>query len=303
MKNKITSSILFLVPLLIFGQTINNFDSETSPDYWSHEISENADSTLSYINVSHVTDPVAEGAGAIQLDYSAHNIEAWGGYAKIFHMLGGGDDEPESPVGGTWKLSPEAGALKVGPGVDDGSWWASSLEDVTTRACYFDDEYVFNADGSFNNVLQDTTWLETWQGVTADGCGTPVAPHDGSNATTWEYNTGTGTVTLNGVGAYLGLPKVYNGGEITAANADTSIASITYDIAFSGAGNDTMTVSINFGPGYWTYKLVADVEAPVLSGTWKLAPEAGALKVGPAANDGSWWSSSEGDVTTRYNLA
>ena len=68
MKNKITSSILFLVPLLIFGQTINNFDSEPSPDYWSHEISENADSTLSYINVSHVTDPVSEGAGSMQLD-------------------------------------------------------------------------------------------------------------------------------------------------------------------------------------------------------------------------------------------
>ena len=269
MKNKITSSILFVVPLFIFGQTINNYDSEPSPDYWSHEISENADSTLSYVNVSHVTDPVSEGAGAMQLDYSAHNIEAWGGYAKIFHMLGGSDDEPASPVGGTWKLSPEAGALKVGPGVDDGSWWANSLEDVTTRACYFDDEYMFNADGSFNNVLQDTTWLETWQGVTAEGCGTPVAPHDGSNAATWEYNTGTGTVTLTGVGAYLGLPKVYNGGEITAANADTSIASITYDIAFSGADNDTMTVSINFGPGYWTYKLVADDSGQALAETWE----------------------------------
>jgi len=268
-KNKITSSILFVVPLFIFGQTINNYDSEPSPDYWSHEISENADSTLSYVNVSHVTDPVSEGAGAMQLDYSAHNIEAWGGYAKIFHMLGGSDDEPASPVGGTWKLSPEAGALKVGPGVDDGSWWANSLEDVTTRACYFDDEYMFNADGSFNNVLQDTTWLETWQGVTAEGCGTPVAPHDGSNAATWEYNTGTGTVTLTGVGAYLGLPKVYNGGEITAANADTSIASITYDIAFSGADNDTMTVSINFGPGYWTYKLVADDSGQALAETWE----------------------------------
>ena len=269
MKNKITSSILFVVPLFIFGQTINNYDSEPSPDYWSHEISENADSTLSYVNVSHVTDPVSEGAGAMQLDYSAHNIEAWGGYAKIFHMLGGSDDEPASPVGGTWKLSPEAGALKVGPGVDDGSWWANSLEDVTTRACYFDDEYMFNADGSFNNVLQDTTWLETWQGVTAEGCGTPVAPHDGSNAATYAYDAGAGTVTLTGVGAYLGLPKVYNGGEITAANADTSIASITYDIAFSGADNDTMTVSINFGPGYWTYKLVADDSGQALAETWE----------------------------------
>jgi len=184
MKNKITSSILFLVPLFIFGQTINNFDSEPSPDYWSHEISENADSTLSYVNVSHVTDPVSEGAGSMQLDYSAHNIEAWGGYAKIFHMLGGGDDDPASLIEGTWKMAPEAGALMVGPAANDGSWWSNSEEDVTIRACYFDDKYIFNADGSFNNVLDGETWLEAWQGVESDQCGAPVAPHDGSNAAT-----------------------------------------------------------------------------------------------------------------------
>jgi hypothetical protein len=38
--------------------------------------------------------------------------------------------------------------------------WLNSEEDVVTRACYFDDEYVFNADGSFNNVLGDETWIE-----------------------------------------------------------------------------------------------------------------------------------------------
>ena len=304
MKNKITSSILFLVPLLIFGQTINNFDSETSPDYWSHEISENADSTLSYINVSHVTDPVAEGAGAIQLDYSAHNIEAWGGYAKIFHMLGGGDDEPESPVGGTWKLSPEAGALKVGPGVDDGSWWASSLEDVTTRACYFDDEYVFNADGSFNNVLQDTTWLETWQGVTADGCGTPVAPHDGSNAATWEYNSGTGTVTLSGVGAYLGLPKAVNEGELSSDNPPAVPESITYNVTLSD-NNTTMTVVIECGTGvFWTYKLVADDSQQALAELWNPTFDNGITLMEMLPDEGEvWdWSGYDSISFSYYNL-
>ena len=86
MKKKITGSILILLPLLLFGQTIDNFDSEPYPGYWVHEISQAADSTLSYVNVSYVTDPVLEGTGAMQLDYSAHNIEAWGGYAKIYHM-------------------------------------------------------------------------------------------------------------------------------------------------------------------------------------------------------------------------
>ena len=297
MKNKITRSILLLIPLFVFGQTIDNFDALPEADYWGYEISENADSTLSFVNVSYVTDPVTEGDGAMQLDYSAHNIEAWGGYAKIFHMLGGSDDESGSPIEGTWKMAPEAGALMVGPAANDGSWWSNSEDDVVTRACYFDDEYVFSADGSFQNVLQDTTWLETWQGVAADGCGTPVAPHDGSNAATWEFDSGAGTVTLDGVGAYLGLPKAWNGGELSdPADAPDSII---YNITLSD-NNNTMTLVIECGTGvFWTFKLVADEEAPVLSGTWKMAPEAGALMVGPAANDGSWWSNSEDDVVTR----
>ena len=60
MKKKITGSILILLPLLLFGQTIDNFDSEPYPGYWVHEISQAADSTLSYVNVSYVTDPVLD---------------------------------------------------------------------------------------------------------------------------------------------------------------------------------------------------------------------------------------------------
>ncbi len=181
MKHKITSTILLMVPLFLFGQMIDNFDAVPDSGYWGYEISENADSTLSFVNVSYVADPVTEGSGAMQLDYSAHNIEAWGGYAKIFHMLGGGDDEPGSPVEGTWMMAPVAGALMVGPAPNDGSWWSNSEGDVTTRACYFDDEYVFGADGSFNNVQGTETWLEAWQGVESDQCGAPVAPHDRSD--------------------------------------------------------------------------------------------------------------------------
>ena len=294
MQNKTIVPIILLLPFLLFGQMINNFDAETEAGYWGHEISENADSTLSFINVSYITDPVSEGAGAMQLDYSAHNIEAWGGYAKIFHMIGGGDEEADSPIEGIWKISPEAGALMVGPAPNDGSWWSNSADDVNTRWCYFDDEYVFNANGSFNNVLQDTTWTEGWQGG-SDACGVPVTPHDGSNAATWEHDAATGTVTISGVGAYLGLPKVINGGELSdPANAPDSVV---YEITLNDGG-DSMMVAINFGAGYWTYKMVVSEESP-LAGTWKVSPEAGALKVGPGIDDGSWWQNSADDVITR----
>ena len=50
---------------------------------------------------------------------------------------------PAMELAGTWKLAPVEGAFKVGPNPDDGSWWQNSADDVTTRACLFDDGYVF----------------------------------------------------------------------------------------------------------------------------------------------------------------
>jgi hypothetical protein len=153
--------------------------------------------------------------------------------------------------GTAWRVAPQAQALAVGPTQGSAAWWSNSLGDVTTRACFFDDEYVFNADGSFSNVLGADTWLEAWQGSTPDGCGTPVAPHDGSAMATWSYDDVAGTITINGTGAFLGLAKVYNGGELTSpANA---VPSITYDVAFTG--DSIMTIDINFGVGYWRYIL------------------------------------------------
>jgi hypothetical protein len=62
-------------------------------------------------------------------------------------------------------------------------------------------------------------------------------------------------LTLNGVGAYLGLAKVYNGGELNSpANAPASIA---YPVALNTAG-DTMTIDINYGTGFWHFVLVKD---------------------------------------------
>ena len=76
---------------------------------------------------------------------------------------------------GSWSIAAEAGALGVGPAQGDISWWSNSEQDVTTRACFFDDTFVFGADGSFANNMGDATWLEEWQGAD-EGCGTPVYP-------------------------------------------------------------------------------------------------------------------------------
>ena len=88
-----------------------------------------------------------------------------------------GNEEPVT-IAGRWKIAPRAEALAVGPALGDFSWWSNSAADVTTRACFFDDTFVFGEDGSFQNIQDGETWLEPWQGADPEACGAPVAPHD-----------------------------------------------------------------------------------------------------------------------------
>jgi PKD repeat protein len=200
---------------------------------------------------------------------------------------------PASGVEGIWVLAPEAGALGVGPAPGDTSWWNCDAACVTTRACYYDDSYIFGPDGSFYNVLGSESWIEGWQGGT-DNCGIPVAPHDGSAAATYIYDDFAETITINGAGSYIGLPKAVNAGELPNVPVPSSI---TYDVTLS-EDNNTMNIIIEAGSGvYWHYKLVRYTSP--LAGTWVMAPEAGALGVGPALGDTSWWNCDAGCVTAR----
>lgn len=168
-------------------------------------------------------------------------------------VLGSGGTTPASPIEGTWKIASEAGALAVGDsGMGSNNWWTIDATGVTQRSCFFDDTYVFNADGTFQNVMDGSTWVEAWQGVASDGCETPAAPHNGSATATYTYDASAATVTLNGTGAFIGLSKAYNGGEL--ASPSDAPESITYDVEIVDAS--TINVGISIGAGYWTFKLV-----------------------------------------------
>jgi hypothetical protein len=159
---------------------------------------------------------------------------------------------PASGIQGTWKVASEPGAIGVGPSSGDKSWFSIDATGVTTRACYFDDTYVFGANGSFSNVLGGSTWLEGWQG-TVDACGTPVAPHDGSGSATYVYDSAAGTITLTGNGAYLGLPKATNTGELPNVAVPNSRV---YSVTLSN-GNNIMELVIEAGSGvFWHFKLI-----------------------------------------------
>ena len=81
----------------------------------------------------------------------------------------------------------------------------------------------------------------------------PVAPHDGSASATYSYDETASTVTLNGIGAYLGIPKAFNGGEL--ADPAEAPESITYDLTFS-EDNTVMTLDIDIDGGWWRFKMV-----------------------------------------------
>jgi len=75
-------------------------------------------------------------------------------------------------IAGTWTLSPVETSLAVGPAKGDYAWWKVPAAEITgVRACQFDDEVVFNADGSFKMNFQNSTFIEGWQGG-SNACGT-----------------------------------------------------------------------------------------------------------------------------------
>jgi polyhydroxybutyrate depolymerase len=197
---------------------------------------------------------ISEGEHTLRLDALSGSINInW----IEFTPTDAAADEPPTEVvkvdpvlSGDWTLLPEAGALGVGPSSGNIGWWSNNVEDVTTRACLFDDIFRFGSDGSFANVMGDETWLEAWQGG-SEACAAPVAPHDGSNSATFVFDSSASTITVNGLGAHLGLPKVVNAGELDKEGISVP-ESITYEIVTSTA--TSMTIEIGYGSGYWTFK-------------------------------------------------
>jgi hypothetical protein len=154
---------------------------------------------------------------------------------------------------GDWQIAPKAYAFYVGPNQGSSTWWFNELSHVSKRSCFFDDIFRFNNDGSFENVMDGLTWLEDWQNPAGDNyCGTPQTPHNGSTAGQWTINSQATSLTISGVGAHVGLPKVINGSEID--NPNNTPSSITYTI--SELTESQMTLDISVGFGWWGFELI-----------------------------------------------
>ena len=224
--------------------------------------------TINFTNASLNADSYiwdfGDGSSSAELNPN-HAYEASGTYTvSLTATNSGGSDvaSEEIEVTGaltfadlvdTWKVAPEAGALAVGPTQGDGSWWSLSEADVTTRSCFMDDKYTLGSDGSFSIAMDGETWLEGFQGVDSDQCGAPVAPHDGSGSYTYQalYSISSwGTITLSGEGAFMGLPKANNAGELPNVDVPTSITYTITEFVRDGAGK-RLVLDIECGTGLW----------------------------------------------------
>jgi hypothetical protein len=212
------------------------------------------------------------------------------------------DPEYDEALFGIWVLDPTPGSLAVGPAPDDLSWWAVNADDIEARHCQYDDLYIFHSDGTFENDLGDETWLEGWQSD-EEGCGPPVAPHDGSTPGEW-FTENDAVVTLMGEGIFLGLPKVHN----TAEDGNPEDDTIVYNYEVSNDGG-TLEVRIDgwhpdMSEATWYFRFIKYEEQPEIDpdlvGSWTLDPTAGSLAVGPAPDDLSWWAVDDDGVEERH---
>lgn len=167
-----------------------------------------------------------------------------GGSSSLTKTLVVTEDDPNNCFGNmeiltgcdqkVWKVASEAGALNVGSNIEE-SWWGNSEADLVDRACLFNDEYIFKANGEFVYDNKGDFWADT------DGNG-DIWPSDmdldpGCHAgTEWpeKYNawdSGSHSFTINnesitvaGEGAHLGLYKVGTSGEVMSPQSSVTLS-------------------------------------------------------------------------------
>ncbi|HSI76109.1 MAG TPA: PKD domain-containing protein [Lunatimonas sp.] len=170
----------------------------------------------------------------------------------------------------TWKLKPAAGAFGVGPNPGSDEWYPGGADLSEERACLFNDLFTFGEDGSMEYDAQGDIFGETYMGLGSDAC-QPESNLEGLPGAEWasgvhefSFTPGSGatnpTITVTGTGAFLVLPKAFNGGEYTAGPPEDD-KSVTYEVInyINENGTEEVTITINVAPDggvFWSFVLV-----------------------------------------------
>ena len=147
-------------------------------------VDSDADGTTDFYDLDDDNDGVADDDDVFPLDgaeSSDADADGVGNNADKDDDGDGFSDEHEDRVGsdpldsgstppevdnlfvGKWTLPTTPGSIGVGPSEFSTAWWMGDASTIENRPCYYDDEYIFNADGSFSIDHQGETWLRPWQ--------------------------------------------------------------------------------------------------------------------------------------------
>jgi PKD repeat protein len=171
----------------------------------------------------------------------------------------------------TWKLYREGTSMGVGPNPDQArSWW--SLENDGSRPCVYQHEFTFHTDGTFEFNDNGIFWGEEAvfagtdvEGTCFEASAANMVNSDGDDVSAWlsgeheyEYNKDAGEITLNGEGAWMGMPQLGTDGEsiVPTESRTFSVEIEEHD------GYDLMTVSYHYNEGadgeiYWDFTYVS----------------------------------------------
>ena len=227
------------------GLMVTFTNASLNADTYSWDFADGESSTETSPSHTYAT------SGTYDVTLTATNSGGSDAVTKSLELTG---DLTLADLNDTWKVAPEAGALHVGPSAGNADWWSLSEADLTTRACFMDDKYTLGSDGSFSIEMDGETWLENWQ-ADSEICGAPLAPHDGSGSYTYEATETT--LTVSGEGAFMGLPKANNAGELPSVDLPTSITYTIVEFVRDGTGK-RLVLHIECGSGvWWTFKFVS----------------------------------------------
>lgn len=161
----------------------------------------------------------------------------------------------------TWKLHRVGTSMGVGPDAEGArAWWA--LSNDGSRSCVYFHEFTFHRDGSFEFDDQGQFWGEAavFGGDLKEVCFEAIAANmvnsEGNDVSAWlggthayEYVPSTNTITLNGQGAWMGLPQLGTSGESIVPETSKSFTAVIEE----HDDYDLMIVSYAYADLYWDF--------------------------------------------------
>ncbi len=176
--------------------------------------------------------------------------------------------------GGTksWRLKTGASGYGVGPSRGSGEWWPGGNDaNLLDRPCIYNDDFTFKTGGIYEYNANIDVFVEGYWASAASGCQNEANVTGGatiwtSGNHTYSFVPATGgnnpKITVAGLGAFIALPKAYNGGEYGAP--PTTDAPVTYEVlSYTDDGTtQTMQIAVDISAGsvggaWWSFILIS----------------------------------------------